>query len=487
MKKRIIILIVGSLFSFSAIFLGSCENIRKSAGESELTIFFINDSHSQIDNFSKIKSIIGETDADENVIIVHSGDMFSGNPIVDLHEEQGYPVIDLMNRIGFDVAALGNHEFDFGQEVLHERIEQAQFDILCANMESESLLLKDVPAILTINRGDLKISFVGVVETNGKPGAVIPSTHPNKLEYLTFKDAADILGEYSDLKEEQESDLLILISHLGHNADDHGTCDYSVARHFPFFDAIIGGHSHSIQDTTINGVPIYQSGANLNLLGKITFTIKNRKIVSEDFELIDLNEYAVRDEELQSIIDSYIDSYNNNPVFQEVIGTNSVYMTKNQSVGCFYTDAMRGYLDADMSIQNPGGIRSDLDEGEITIMEIYRIDPFNNGLMEYEMTVGEIRSFLAGSGAGFYYSGITLENEPGYGVVIKDQEGNVYDDSQVLSIAINDYIPEIYNDYFPEPLVIYDISTADAMIQYVRNLTDPLHYESCNRYFRYNE
>ena len=107
--------------------------------------------------------------------------------------------------------------------------------------------------------------------------------------------------------------------------------------------------------------------------------------------------------------------------------------------------------------------------------------------MEYEMTVGEIRSFLAGSGAGFYYSGVILENEPGYGVVIKDEEGNVYDDNQVFSIAINDYIPEIYEDYFPEPSVIYDISTADAMIQYVRNLTEPLHYESCNRYFRYQE
>ena len=483
MKKRINILTGGFLLTILFISLGSCENRKKSTAESELTIFFINDNHAQIDNFSKIMSIVRESEEEGNVIIVSSGDMFSGNPIVDFYEEKGYPVIDLMNRVGFDVAALGNHEFDYGQEVLQERIEQAEFPMLCANMESESILLADVPATLTIQEGDLRISFVGVIETNGKPGAVIPSTHPIKLENLTFMDAADILGDYSEFKDEQDADLMILISHLGHNADDHITCDYSVARHFPFFDAIIGGHSHSIQDTTINGVHIYQSGAYLNYLGKITFTIKDRKIVSEDFELINLNEYAERDEELQSIIDSY----NNNPVFQEVIGTNSVYMTRNQTVGCFYTDALRGYVDADMSVQNPGGIRSDLDEGDITIMEIYRIDPFNNGLMEYEMTVGEIRSFLAGSGAGFYYSGVTLENEPGFGVVIKDEEGNVYDDSQVLTIAINDYIPEVYDDYFPEPSVIYDISTADAMIQYVRNLTAPLHYESCNRYFRYQE
>lgn len=483
MKKRNNVLIGSCLLAILAISLSSCENKKKRIKESELTIFFINDNHSRINNFSKIKSIIGDSDKEGNVIIVNSGDMFSGNPIVDFHEEKGYPVIDLMNRIGFDVAALGNHEFDYGQEVLRERMDQAEFDMLCANMESESPLLEDVPATLTIKEGDLKISFLGVIETNGKPGSVIPSTHPNKLEYLTFMDASDVLGEYSGLKEEQGSDLLILVSHLGHNAHDNGTCDYSVARDFPFLDVIIGGHSHSIQDTTINGVHIYQSGAYLNYLGIITLKIKDRKIISEDFELIDLNEYPESDEELQSIIDSY----NNNPVFQEVIGTNSVHMIRNQTVGCFYTDALRGYLDADMSIQNPGGIRSDLDAGEIRIMEIYRIDPFNNGLMEYEMSVAEIKSFLAGSGAGFYYSGVILENQPGLGVIIKDEKGNVLDDSQVLSIAINDYLPEIYDDYFPEPSVIYDISTADAMIQYVRSMTEPLLYESCNRFFRYEE
>lgn len=162
-------------------------------------------------------------------------------------------------------------------------------------------------------------------------------------------------------------------------------------------------------------------------------------------------------------------------------------MTRNRTVGCFYTDALRGYLDTDMSIQNPGGIRADLDEGEIEILEIYGIDPFNNGLTEYEMTVGEMRAFLEGSGAGFYYSGVILENEPGYGVVIKDMEGHIYEDKHILTIAINDYIPEIYDNYFPDPSVIYDISTADAIIQYVRNLTEPLYYESCNRYFRYEE
>lgn len=419
----------------------------------------------------------------KNLIIVSTGDVFSGNPIVDYYSEKGYPVIDLMNRIGFDVMTLGNHEFDFSQEVLQDRIDQAGFEVICANMTSGSSLLENIPATVTISEGDLIISFVGVIETHGKPGATIPSTHPNKLTNLTFRDAGDILDDYSSYKEDKDSDLLILLSHLGHYYEGEVTSDFSVAHDFPFFDAIIGGHSHNIVDTTINDVHIYQSGAYLDYLGKISLKIKNKEIVSEDFELIDLEEYEEKDEEILALVETY----NSNPAFSEVIGTNDTYLTRRGSVGCFYTDALRGYLNTYLSFQKPGGIRADLDEGDISIMEIYRIDPFNNGLLKYEMTVADIKAFLGGTGEGFYYSGVIIENDKDSGIIIRDKEGNAYSDDHLTSIAINDYIPAVHENYFPEPVNIYDLTTAEAMIEYVRNLTGPLHYESCSRFFRYKE
>ena len=467
---------------FSVLFI-SCENNNKQGSEFDLTIFFIGDHHSQIDNFSKIKAIIDEARQQGDILLVSSGDLFSGNPLVDYYPEKGYPVIDLMNRTGFDLATLGNHEFDYGQEVLQDRIDQAEFEIICANMESSSPLLKTPPPFTSISAGDLEVCFVGVIETGGKPGEAIPSTHPGMLENLSFSDAADILGRYSDLKDEQNADLLILLSHLGHDSGEDGTSDYSVARDFPFFDAIIGGHSHSIQDTTINGVHIYQSGAYLDYLGKASFRIKNGRIISEKFDLIDLNEFEKTDEEMETLVEDY----NNNPAFSEVIGINAVSLTRNRTAGCFYTDALKGYLGTDMAIQNPGGIRAGLDEGDISIMEIYRIDPFNNGLLEYEMKVSEIKSFLRGSGAGFYYSGVIIETDPSDGILIKDSAGTIYSDDHILSLAINDYIPAVYEEYFGEPANTFDMTTADAMIRYTRELKQPLSYDSCKRYFRYSE
>lgn len=466
-----------------SIIITSCDDRSGQDTETELSIFFISDSHSQIGNFGRIKSVIDQAGDEANIILVSSGDIFSGNPLVDFYSDKGYPVIDLMNRVGFDVATLGNHEFDYGQEVLQERIEQAEFEFICANMTSSSSLLEPIPAHVVLNEGDLKLTFTGVIETKGKPGAVIPSTHPGKLENLVFQDAADILEDYSGLKEENGSDLHILLSHLGHNDDRGATSDYSVAHDFPYFDAIIGGHSHSIQDTTINGVHIYQAGSYLDHLGKISLVIKDKKIVSEEFELIDLDNYPESDEQLKNLIASY----NNNPVFSEVIGTNDIHLTRNRTAGCFYTDALLGYLGTDMALQNPGGIRADLDTGNISLMEIYRIDPFGNGLCRYEMTVSEIKAFLKGAGAGFYYAGVKLENDPSGGIIIKDPKGKVYHDDRILSIAINDYIPMVYEEYFKDPAEIYDVTTAEAMIQYLRDIDVPLSYDSCNRYFRYRD
>ena len=77
-----------------------------------LTIFFVNDQHGQLDNFSKIKYIIDKEKQETNVIVACSGDMFSGNPVVDNYPEKGYPMIDVMNKVGFDITVFGNHEFD---------------------------------------------------------------------------------------------------------------------------------------------------------------------------------------------------------------------------------------------------------------------------------------------------------------------------------------------------------------------------------------
>ena len=100
-----------------------------------LTIFHINDQHGQLNNFAKIKDIVAKEKMETNVLLVCSGDIFSGNPVVDNHPEKGFPMIDLMNKTGFDISVIGNHEFDYGEAILKDRFNQSQFDWVCANVD----------------------------------------------------------------------------------------------------------------------------------------------------------------------------------------------------------------------------------------------------------------------------------------------------------------------------------------------------------------
>ncbi|MDU8887034.1 bifunctional UDP-sugar hydrolase/5'-nucleotidase [Yeosuana sp. MJ-SS3] len=445
----------------------------------DLTIYFINDQHGQLDNFAKIKYIVDEAKESTNVIVACSGDIFSGNPVVDNYPEKGFPMIDIMNQVGFDVSVIGNHEFDYGEAIFTDRVNQANFQWVCANVDMSSSTIPQSSPYTTVTVDDIKVTFLGLVETNGKDDDIIPSTHPWRVQNLTFQRPEDVIAQYSDVKEQEGSDLMVALTHLGYQSFGGSISDSDIANQFPYFDLILGGHSHQIIDDNINGIPIYQSGSNLNYLGKAVIKIKDKTIQSIDHSLLNLNNYFNEDDDLKAIIDDY----NNLPYLTEIIGNSQRYHNRPQ-VGCFYTDALRGAMNVDFSIQNSGGIRSDLNEGNITVREIFEISPFNNGTMIYSMTVAEIKNFLRGSGSGFYYSGIHID-QVGNTVEIRDINNSLLADNVVLTLGTNDYIPAVHDSYFTMAGDIQTLTAAETLIYYLENINSTVDYPSCSRYFRF--
>jgi 2',3'-cyclic-nucleotide 2'-phosphodiesterase (5'-nucleotidase family) len=169
-----------------------------------------------------------------------------------------------------------------------------------------------------------------------------------------------MVDQFKNLKSDEKADALIALSHLGHTASDDEIGDFQLAQQFPFFDMILGGHSHAIVDTSFNNIPIYQAGAYLHFMGKIELEIKDKNIVSSNFSLINLDQYTQYDNGLQALIEGY----NNEPELYEEIGYSEAFHSK-ASTGCFYTHALRAYMGADVSFQNTGGIRSRLDDGTL--------------------------------------------------------------------------------------------------------------------------
>ncbi len=482
MKK---IHLIASILSIAMI-ICSCKKteddvIPDYSGASKLTIFFVNDQHGQINNFSKIKYIVDLEKQLNSVIVVCSGDIFSGNPVVDYYDEKGYPMIDLMNRSGFNVSVVGNHEYDYGEEVLKDRMEQANFAWVCANVDYDGTEVPEPYEYYTLAIDSFRVTFLGLTETNGKDNGTIPSTHPFRVQNFSFQRPESVVAQYANVKEQENADLYIALTHLGHDGYGVSLGDYELADQFPYFDLIIGGHSHSEQNTSVNGIPIFQSGSYLNKLGKIKLLVQEKVLVHTDFELIDLNSYTAEDAGLKAIIEQYNESMA--VVLDEVIGYSHLNHQKSQ-VGCFYTDALRQRMDVDVSFQNSGGIRAGLNQGDITVGEVYAFDPFDNGAVIYEMTVSDIKAFLKGSGSGFYYSGIRISQDAN-SVVIRDMNNTVIPNSSILRVGINDYIPAVYDNYFPAVGDIQAYTTAEAIMYYLENINDQVNYPDCEHFFVY--
>ncbi len=440
----------------------------------ELTIFHFNDQHGQIDNFAKIKHIVDQERQETNVLVVCSGDIFSGNPVVDNHDEKGFPMIDMMNKIGVDVAVIGNHEFDYGEAILKDRLTQSEFEWVCANVEMNATGIPEPKEYTTVSVDDIDITFLGLVETNGKEGATIPSTHPWRVQNLTFEHYQSVVDNFAVVKDSEDADLYIALTHLGEGSDR------SLATNFPYFDVIFGGHSHTITNTVVNGIPIYQAGSNLKYLGKLELKIENERITDRSYELINLSNYT----ETDSSIKSLAETYNSEANLDQVIGFASVYHSKSD-VGNFYTYALLNEMNVDLTLQNGGGIRSDLDQGNILTREIFEFDPFNNGSVIYSMTVGDLKNFLIETGAGFYYSGIKLIQD-GNSIRFINNQDEALSDETIIKLGVNDYIPAVHDAYFTQTPEILEYTTAETIINYLNNNDNPIDFTGYTQYFRYN-
>lgn len=455
------------LFSFVFFLLFSSFSLSQET----VVIFSINDPHGSIDNFPRLKTLIeNERALNNKVFFVSAGDIFSGNPIVDYHPNKGYPIIDLLNDCDLDISVIGNHEFDYGQDVLNARIEQADFPFICDNVYGASGALNNINGYELITKDNFSIAFVGVVET-GSPG-LHPLTHPKKIEGLSFSEGLESFPKYKNLKTEQNADLFVALTHYGHNKDKQ------ILENYPFVDLVIGGHTDREYGYFHENGYMIMSGSYLNKVSKTTLTVTNKVITDFKFELIDLSDTLLP---IDTAMKVKVDNYNNQPEFYQVIGNAETHHDKSE-VGCLYTDALRNVTGADFVIQNMGGIRADLDQGDITPYDIYAIDPFGNGLDTFQMTVTQLRNFLNEYPSSFSYSTLLeIYKDQNQNYQFKDN-GELLGDNDIVDFCLNDYISNVYSEYFPTSYYTYELTTADYIIEYIRdNHVGNINYQDCFR------
>lgn len=408
-------------------------------GEAEITILSVNDIHSNIDLFPKFAAMVDSLRAIyPDLLLFSAGDNRTGNPVNDQYDPVDYPIIALMNKVGFDMSAVGNHEWDTDVVIFQDDIERADFPFLCANVFIPDTVKLDIKPFVVCEQQGVKIAVVGMIELrhDGLPGA-----HPDNLKKVSFKPAQNVLPQYQYLS--NQNDVVILLSHCG--VED----DMELAQAHPWLDAIIGGHTHALINppTETNGVLVTQSGSHLKYATLLKLKVKGCKVVEKEASVLNVN--AVRKENPE--IRKMVDVFNDAPALNVALAMAKTKFGNPEELGCMMTDAFCEISGADFAFQNTGGLRVNyLNKGPITVKDVYSIDPFNNDMVVYQMTGAQVKKFILNSyrkngGHPSYVSGMTYQvNDDGNSVWI-NMEGENFSTKKTYTVVMNSYMASTVN------------------------------------------
>jgi len=510
-----------------------------------LNILHINDLHSRIEpinqfdatcsaeddeagecfgGIARVKSAIDMrrdelNESGENVLVLDAGDQYQGSLFYTTYK--GEAVVEFMNMIGFDAMAVGNHEFDDGPEGLAVLLDGLDFPILSGNIDvSEDEVLEGrVPGAIVLEIGSEQIGVVSVLaedtDETSSPG-----------EGVRFIQSEDYLKGTVDALEAAGINKIIALTHVGLPRD------IEIARSVNGIDVIVGGHSHTlmandgeteysypfmVENPAGREVPIVQAYAYSKYLGELQVTWDDEGNVTEasgDPILLDASvepdeDATARVAELRQPIEE---------LMSDVVGTTSAPIDGSRDtcrsgecqMGNLVADAMLDRVAGqgiDVAIQNGGGLRASIDEGEVTMGEVISVLPFQNTLATFELSGAGIMEALEngvgqvdeGAGrfpqvAGLQYTWdpeapageritevmvdqdgewVPLDTEATYGVVTNnymrqggdgyavfaDEGTNAYDYGPGLEVVVADFIETMDGAY--EPYTDGRISTAE--------------------------
>src|SRR6056297_116351 len=283
-----------TLIGLGGLSLSSCANF----GEKKITILHTNDVHSHIDTFpsshSRYPNLGGVArratlveqirNENPNTLFFDAGDIFQGTPYFNFYG--GELEFKLMSKLNYDAATIGNHDFDNGIDGLLAQMPNATFEMISANYDFSNTVMDGYVKPFKIYMVDgVKIGVYGLgIELDG----LVTKKLYKDTQYLNPYEIA--LDTEKQLKEEEQCDLIICLSHLGYNYNNPEIpCDTRLAQRTFYTNLIIGGHTHTFLDkpdvrTNQNGNSVFvnQVGCYGINLGRIDFYFDTDKNASAE-------------------------------------------------------------------------------------------------------------------------------------------------------------------------------------------------------------
>ena len=424
------------------------------------------DTHGAIDNYVKNGEVLTngalmgglvnqerKAYGDDRTVVLAGGDMMQGTPTSNVL--RGKPVIDVMNEMKFDAMTLGNHEFDWGTDILDQRVNDAEFPILAANIKQKagdtdadaSKLMADVkPYTIIENKDGLNVGVIGV--TTPETSSIVSRSI---IDHFEFEDPATVINSLVPQVRAEGADVVVVLAHVGEKEIT------DLANDVTGVDAIFGGHSHTTNVETINDIPVVIGNKSARGAGTIRLAVDDsNKVIGAVPGYLDiygdLHSSLTPDAEVQAIVDAAAAELG--PIFDEVIGQAEKDLPKvsksEMALGNWITDVtLAAAPGADFAFQNEGGVRTSIDKGDITVGDIFTVMPFDNEVVTMELTGEDIYALLeqgvSGQKGNIQVSGLKFTydpNQPEYSRVLSATEldGTPIDRNKTYTIATNDFL-----------------------------------------------
>ncbi len=346
------------------------------------------------------------------VTLIDNGDSIQGDVIGAV--SKGEYVIDLMNIVGYDLAILGNHEFDYGMDRIAELAEKADFTYIDCNIDykgSAENKLDFLYPYAIVEYGETSVAFIGIATPNSISSSTPTYFQENGEFVYDFNAGENGAKLYTRVQETidtaiaEGADYVVLLTHLGINDEDAPYRSIDVINNTTGVDAVLDGHSHSVipqmlvPDAEGYLVPLSSTGTKLAYVGLLTIDpnygtvnttlLSGAGLTSEAFETASAKTIAAFEERVNEVVAS-----TNVPLNITDKDGIRIVRSRETNLGDLCADAYRSLGDADIALVNGGGIRANIDEGDITYAEVIAVHPFGNMLTVVNATGQQILDAL---------------------------------------------------------------------------------------------
>lgn len=336
--------------------------------------------------------------AHPNLLLVDCGDLYQGS--MESFLSNGLIMNRALDWLGYDAWVLGNHEFDWGLDVLAAAVDDSAVPILAANMTVRpggSNPLPQVRPYIIRNVDGVRVALVGLSSE-----AIPYWSRPHLLGDLLFGDSVEALQRVMPDVRAERPDVMVLLLHQGYRpfGDSHANRVNRIARHFPEFDLIVGGHSHQpIERARVNGVLYTQAGYYGIWLGKATLLYDTvaREVVERSARLYHVADAYEPQADLKAFLQEDIDRARAAAAEQIGSTTDALQATSGvpgqSAIQELICRAIAEAANVEIVLH---GTLSDEEwrAGPIYEADLWRIVPYDNTLGVVQITAADVREIL---------------------------------------------------------------------------------------------